>query len=473
MTTIFQEWFNNTRPLIYFIYGQVFFILGLAIALQSRRYSRLTLAHNLGWLAGFGILHGVNEWGDLFIPIQSQFMDGPIIALLLLLQLVFLAASFACLFQFGIELLRPFPERWGWLRLVPGLFFLAWLIGPFWIGLALTSDVNGWHDWINGLARYFLCVPGAWLSAYGLVRQVKIQIKPLGLTQIGRTLMVAAGALVLYGFLGGFLVPELPFFPANIINSDSFTSVFITPPPIFRSLAGLVLAIAIIRALEVFDIETDRMIRKMEESQVIAIEREHIARDLHDGALQQVYAAGLLAQSLSRKAKGSIGDGINRLILTINQAIDQLRAFLPQLQPDPMSVELIPALESIIQEAGRTITIETHWKTPAVPVLLPEQISHLLAFTREALSNAIRHAETPRIEVSLVCADHHLRLTIRDFGRGIPTSANPGYGLRNMRDRAHLLGAEHTIKSKAGKGTIVTLDLPVEEHDNPHPLVDC
>ena len=119
MTTTLREWFLANRSLILFTYGQVFFILGLAIILQSRKRSRLSLARNLPWLAGFGILHGFNEWGDLFIPIQQQFLSPPILDLLESFQLILLAVSFACLFQFGIELLRPFPKRWQWFRLLP------------------------------------------------------------------------------------------------------------------------------------------------------------------------------------------------------------------------------------------------------------------------------------------------------------------------------------------------------------------
>ena len=66
-----QNFFSVNHEIIYFIYGLVFFVLGLAIALQSRHSSRLDLARNLTWLAAFGFLHGFNEWGDLFIPLQA------------------------------------------------------------------------------------------------------------------------------------------------------------------------------------------------------------------------------------------------------------------------------------------------------------------------------------------------------------------------------------------------------------------
>jgi signal transduction histidine kinase len=472
MVTVLREWFDLNRPLVYFVYGQVFFILGLAIALQSRHHSRLNLAHSLPWLAGFGVLHGLNEWGDLFNPIQSISISTPFISLLSSVQHLLLAVSFAFLFQFGIELLRPLQARVRWLRWLPMGVFLAWLAGPFWIGLVVIRDVTQWHILVNVLARYGLCLPGGLLAACGLLRQAHLQIEPLGLPRIGRTLKVAAVSLAAYGILGGLIVPAFPFFPANVINTETFTTALIFPPPVFRSLAGLVLVVSMIRALEVFDIETDRMIRQMEESQVIAMERERIARDLHDGALQQVYAAGLLAQSLGRQAKGPLKEGLERLIKANNQSIEQLRAFLPQLRPDPTSVELIPALEQVIGEARRTMRIDTFWEPSSPLVLLPEQISHLVAFTREAVSNAIRHAQTTSMEIRLTCAQGYLRLTVRDFGRGLAPSTYSGFGMRNMRERARLLGAEINFESLPGKGTSVTLDLPVEDYDGSHSPLD-
>jgi signal transduction histidine kinase len=463
MIFILREWLTTNRPLILFAYGQVFFVLGLAIVLQSRRRSRLSLARDLPWLAGFGILHGLNEWGDLFLPIQKQFISPPVFDLLNAFQLVLLAASFACLFQFGVELLRPLSPPWRWLRGLPFLLFMFWLIGPFWAGLVIIRDTATWNATANTLARYLLCAPGGFLSGYALLKQVRNQIRPLGLQPIERMLHLAAGALAAYGFFGGVIVPPLAVFPANWINTDTFSQALIFPPAIFRSLTGLILAVSIIRALEVFDVEMERLIFRMEEEQMAAQARERMARDLHDGALQQVYAAGLLAQSLSKQAPEPFVPVLERLVSTINQSIEQLRAFLRQGETEIQGIELIPALEKIIDDARRILPIETHWETPAPPILNAEQISHLTAFTREALSNAIRHAETDSIEVRLEYSNEHLRLIVHDFGRGLPETAEAGFGLRNMRDRARLLGAELRFESAPGKGTTVILELPVEE----------
>jgi signal transduction histidine kinase len=459
------NWFVENRTLVLFVYGLVFFILGISISLQSRHYSRLNLAKSLPWLAAFGILHGLYEWGDIFIPIQLGHLGSPFISILDFIHHIDLALSFLALFQFGIELMRPFPPKWKWLRAVPTAVLLIWAIGPFGLGFIFSTDINNWHGFANAMTRYMLCIPGCIISAIGLFRQVRQQIDPMKLPHIGRTLKVAAGAILAYGVFAGVIVPKALIFPASVINVDTFTKIFIAPPPVFRSIAGFVLLIAMISALEVFNIETDHLIRMMEERQVISNEREHIARDLHDGALQQVYAAGLLAQSLKNHLKGEKKEEVNQLILTINQAIERLRSFLPQTQAEIASVDLAAALFPVIEEARRNISIDTLWDSLELPSLSPDQTRHLTAFVSEALSNVIRHAKSDKVEVRLFLLETHLMLQVRDFGKGISPSADPGFGLRSMRDRARLLGATLKFDTEQGKGTTVTLDLPMENKE--------
>ena len=102
--------------ILYFVYGQVFFIMGLVTGLQWRRRSQLELARTLPWLAGFGITHAFNEWGYIFVPLQAVDLPSNLAMIVYLAHLLLLAVSFFFLFQFGMELIRPmFPRRW-WLR---------------------------------------------------------------------------------------------------------------------------------------------------------------------------------------------------------------------------------------------------------------------------------------------------------------------------------------------------------------------
>ena len=459
MVSQLREWLAVNRPLILFVYGQVFFVMGIAIVLQSRRYSRLELARSLPWLAAFGIMHGLNEWADLFIPIQAPFVSDAFVQLLRAVQSILLASSFACLMQFGVELLRPLPDRYRWVRLVPIGIMALWLVGPFWIGLQLAPDFTVWRAAADALARYFIGFPASVLAAYSLWRYSRLRIAPLNLPRIYRTLRVAGLALLAYAVLAGLIVASAPFFPANTFNTQWLADSFIVPAQVWRSIAGAVLAIAIIRALEVFEVETDRMIEQMEQAQVIAIERERIGRDLHDGATQRVYAAGLLAESLRKKTDGALGEGLDRLMLTLNEAIAELRHFLSDLRAPDATADLSAVLSAIVDEARRASGADIRWQPASLVPLPPDRVTHLAAFTREALSNAVRHSQARAIDVQAQCTDNRLSVTVHDDGRGVEPDARAGYGLRNMRDRARLLNGEMAFDSTPGKGTTVTLSI--------------
>jgi signal transduction histidine kinase len=468
-----NNWFTANSPLFQFFYGQVFFIMGISILFQTRHNSRLNLARSLPWLAGFGILHGLYEWGDIFIPIQVAAHGMVFESVLDGIHLFVQALSFGSLFQFGIELMRPHSTNWRWRRFLPGIVFLVWLVVPFGAGFIFINNLEDWHSFANTISRYMLCVPACVFSSIGMVRQVKIQIRQMNLPQINKMLITSACALAFYGIVEGASVPKEPFFPASIINSDSFTALIILPPFVFRAMAGLVLFFALWRALKVFNIETERIIHQMEVGQVIATERERVARDLHDGALQQVYASGLMAQTLAKHVAKENTAEVNQLMQSIDQAVEKLRTFLSQDNPIMESVDLIGAIYPIIEEARKNIIIDTFWNTKKIPSLTPDQTRHFKAFISEAISNVIRHSKSSKAEIKLFCSKNHFHLQVKDYGQGIPASADPGFGLKNMRDRARLLGGSLKIDSTPNEGTTVDLDLPMEEIDAPHQTFSC
>ena len=93
------------------------------------------------------------------------------------------------------------------------------------------------------------------------------------------------------------------------------------------------------------------------------------------------------------------------------------------------------------------------------------RVGHLLAIANEALSNVARHAEATAVGVSARATAEGLCLTIADNGRGLPADNVPGYGLRNMRDRARLLGGRMTLTSQPGRGTTIKVKVPWSEED--------
>ena len=465
---ILRRFLDVNRDVVVFAYGLVFFVMGLAVALQSRRYSQLDLARSLSWLAAFGITHGFHEWGDFFIPIQAAYLSVPVVEFLGALHLVLLAVSFTCLFEFGATLLRSFG-RARWLHGIAVGLLLAWLLAAFFVVLPLAPDLTVWRRAMNALARYGIGFPGALLAAYGLRQHALRRIAALNVPHIVRSLQVAGITIALYAVFSGLIPPPVPFFPGSVLNVATFEQAIGLPPLLFRSALGLVLAVTIIRTLEVFDVETDRMIEAMEQQQILAAERERIARQLHDGAIQTVYTAGLLVESAKRQAEqGEPGSPLvarlEKAMTVLNSAIGDLRHSLGELRASPAaSGDALPVALRRLAEDPRFssfVDIDFDVDLPDCADLPVSRADHILAITSEALSNVVRHAHARRVKVMARCADDRLSLVIRDDGQGMSGEPGAGYGLRNMRDRARLLGGRLEVQGTPGKGTIVALDMP-------------
>ncbi len=459
----FADFLDLNRSIIYFVYGLVFFILGFAIVLQTRRSSRLDLARSLRWLAAFGIMHGLYEWGELFIPIQAEYLDLQAVRILELLQLILLAGSYIFLMEFGFALLHVGKRRAGfhWLT---AILFTGWLIVTISMIPPEITNERLWRYPSNAFARYFIGFPGGLLAAYGLRQHTLLRIKPLNVPRIVLTLQAAGITLGIYALLGGLIPPPVDFFPGNILNRVTFTEFVGVPPLIFRSLTGVILVVTFIRALEIFDVETARRIEELEQNHILTAERERLARDLHDGAIQKVYTAGLLVESASRleDPKSEIGVRLEKSVLVLNDAIADLRRNLSDLQADSTNpIESLPALLRQITNDlyySSLVNIKLEVILPEDRNLSPIRTSHALAIVNEAMANIVRHAQAQNVEIQAQDLEGQLYIVIRDDGVGFSSEKNAGYGLRNMRDRARLLNGNLTIANN--KGTTVTLTLP-------------
>jgi len=155
--------FALNREVFQFLYGLVFFVLGLAIAVQSRSYSRLELARSLSWLAAFGLIHSVYEWSELFARVQEAYLSPQGIFALHAFHLMLLCLSFIALFEFGVALLRPLG-RGQWLHNVSVALLGVYLVVILW-------PLPRWLPWnyLAALVRDGIAFPGGLLAAYGLV----------------------------------------------------------------------------------------------------------------------------------------------------------------------------------------------------------------------------------------------------------------------------------------------------------------
>ena len=457
--------------ILYFVYGLVFFTTGLVTALQWRRQSNLELARPLPWLAAFGIAHGLNEWGHIFIPLQALYLDDTVVRLMIIANLLLLTASFFFLFQFGVELLLPLLPGHHLLRVLPGTMLLLW-------GLAVFARGAIAHDTLDMLvaigdswSRYFLALPGALLSSIGFFRQSRY-MKLMELNRIANYLAGAALAFLIYALVGGLITPAAPVFPANLLNYDLWAATIQIPALVFRSLCGLAMAFFLTRSLEVFQVEIDRRIAQMERAQILTSDRERIGRELHDGIVQNIYAAGLgleEAHHLASEDPLAAQTQIENVMEALNNTIQDIRRYIFDLQ----IAEQNRALETILEHLVRDFRVETlldvrlEVKGKRCCWLDSDQVSHVTQIAREALSNVVQHSGATQVTVTLGYLGSATQLVVADNGRGLnrnPTNNNhQGQGIANMHSRALMLGGDLVLDGEPGQGVQIRLTIPCEQ----------
>jgi signal transduction histidine kinase len=442
MTTL-RLIFVQNQPIFEFIYGLSFFVMGLAIALQSRRSTRLELARSLAWLAAFGVTHSLYVWGEFFSPVQEAYLSTSGIETLHVFHLLMLSISFGCLLEFGVVLLRPL-RRGQWLRWITLGWLAAYAIFALLILPNILGDMVLWHHIAEALARYTIGLPGGLVAAYALREQTYRHISPLEAPHIVTMLRTAGITLAVYAIFGGLFPPPVPFFPGNVLNTDTFEEVVGIPLLVLLSLIGLILVITIIRALEIFDMETERRIEDMEQQQILLAERERIARELHDNTIQAAYTAGLLIDSARKlsEPESQIAGRLDKAVLALNEVIAALR----RLADDPRFRSFVD--------------ISLDMNLPDTDLLSPQDTDHVLSIVHEALSNVVRHAGARQVKITARQSEDTLCLTIQDDGSGLMEERQNGYGLRNMDERARLLGGKLQVQSENTKGTRVTLEIP-------------
>ena len=497
------ELFETNRIIVLSVYGQVFFVMGLAVALQSRQRSQLPLARPLGWLAAFGLLHGLMIWGYLFVPIQAGWLPPPVIEALLGLQLLMKPISFALLFQFGVELWiatrndeRPLPTIRGqpWLRLIPIATLVLWTVATVVLSTTVAAgfvpDVGPWlpSPQIGAalaevgaplavgdvVARYMIAVPASLLVAVTLRRTTRL-LAPMAGRGVATALSAASVAFVVFAIVGGLVPMEAPFPLASVLNDQVVLATLGIPIEVFVSITGLAIAIAVIVSLELFEQETDRALADARRRELLLRERERIGRDLHDGIIQSIYAAGLHLE----QATADIGDGgdgapareriatvmgeLNRITNDIRSTIFALRS--GDLEARDAEAIVLAAADEL--QAHTLVKLEVSTDGLFRPRLRPEQAEELHHLVTEAFSNVLRHAHAKHVSVHMACTQRRFTLEIRDDGTGFDPSAPPrarrgqAQGLANIRRRAELLDATLEVESAPGRGTRLSLTMPV------------
>lgn len=198
-------------------------------------------------------------------------------------------------------------------------------------------------------------------------------------------------------------------------------------------------------------------------------EKIRLGRDLHDGLIQSLYAAGLTLEALRPLIAANPAEADRRLeqcLEQLNAAIRDVRTYITGLAPNELRrLSFGAAIELFIRElrAGRDVAYAPTIDEDAAAALPPDKTLEVLQIAREAISNSLRHGGATRLNVRLHRSGDEVGLLVQDNGTGFAPQARAGsgHGLGNMHARAAHLGAVLRIDSRPGDGTRVVLTIPV------------
>jgi two-component system sensor histidine kinase UhpB len=220
---------------------------------------------------------------------------------------------------------------------------------------------------------------------------------------------------------------------------------------------------------QAFNDMLDRLELERRESARLALrvledERNRIARELHDEVGQTLTGVMLQVEGLAARIPAELREQLDELRETARSGTEDVRRIARQLRPEALEdLGLQSALSALATAFGEQAGIDVQRRLdPSVP-LSEEQELVVYRVAQEALTNVARHADATRVELRL---DHRrdeaVLLTVRDDGRGIHPGALPSSrGIRGMRERAMLIGAQLEIDSGPDRGTAINLSIPL------------
>lgn len=191
--------------------------------------------------------------------------------------------------------------------------------------------------------------------------------------------------------------------------------------------------------------------------------RARLGRDLHDGVIQSIFAAGLGlegARDMLRSDPTAATRRIEAALTSLNRTIREVRGFITGLEPESRDrVSFVQALRTLVETLQALHPARIRLELPGTlpPALNAQEEVHALQIVREAISNALRHGGAREIKVAFGAVDGRRELVVADDGAGfeVGTAATRGggSGLANLAARAAEMQADLKVESAPGHGT--------------------
>jgi len=195
-------------------------------------------------------------------------------------------------------------------------------------------------------------------------------------------------------------------------------------------------------------------------------ERARIGRELHDEAAQSLVLLRLQLEMIERDAPVALRRRLAEGRGVAERTVAELRRIVAALSPSVLErLGLESALRQLTVRARKIHPAEVRLRISVPSEPLPMQIQEVIyRVAQECLQNIAKHSQATYVNLSLQAADKSIRLSVTDNGAGFNAetvgSKPMSFGLAGMRERAALLGGTLAVRSRPGKGTTVTLELP-------------
>lgn len=201
-------------------------------------------------------------------------------------------------------------------------------------------------------------------------------------------------------------------------------------------------------------------------------ERRRISHVLHDGLCQQLTGARLRCSGLAAQCadKEPGGQDLRELAQLLDETVDQAHELSRGLWPMELeSEDIVEALANLIQRQRSSSGLAIDFvRRGACADCAGSKAVQIYGIAREAIANAVKHAQARRIVVTLDCDESRMiTLSVADdgVGRSAARQSKDGLGLRIMTYRARTAGGEISIEDREGGGTLVHCSIPGDSRD--------
>jgi len=479
MTTIASLYNLFSRiPLVYplyFFYGAAFLFLGISISAKDLKASELRLANSLWMLGVFGFIHGVHEWFQLYPLIQGEQMSLRDLCLVNLILFFMIVLSFCFLLQFGLAMISALNgKRTLWAKGVPVVLFFVWTVIIMKRGervdlLFLQQAEIG--------VRYTLGLAGGLVTAYGLI-SYSHEIKNLS-KSVSRNFFSAGIAFAFYGILEG--VSDL---------RGVLTGVHV-PVEFLRGASTVFVSYFIMKALNIFDIETRR---KIEQQTRLLVQTEKLSSlgQLAAGISHEINNpltnASLGIQTLKQRFKS---DGVENELVAKLDAVEknidrasmiaqELLQFSRQRETEFIPLDINAVINgslTLLEYKLKNIGLERHLAT--LPEVMGDRGKLEQVFINIVSNSLEAMSEGGKLTISSFQRNGMVEVRVADTGSGISeenqsrvfdpffTTKEIGSGTGLGLSICYGIIKQHhgriDISSAAGRGTIVIVKIPIRE----------